>query len=288
MFTLTQEQTESFRENGFVMVDSIVDDGTVDSIRNSYERMFRGEFETGVLPDEVNWQEGASDPTLARQICCGWKGDLTVARTALRADIGKACATLGNWPGARMFVDNVIWKPAGTRSLAMHQDTAYLPWISPQEMISCWIALDDTSADGGTMEVVKGSHHWHVSDPEGQFHGPDDYQQYMRIAAKKQGVSEPEVVPIVVPKGGGSFHHGRIWHGSGPNRSNNPRRSLVVHCISSETHYVPAHISVGTGPVYGRYMRRDGNSVMDEAYFPILWTSDGYRSHWIEDYLEAA
>jgi hypothetical protein len=51
---------------------------------------------------------------------------------------------------------------------------------------------------------------------------------------------------------------------------------------------VPEHIGVGVGPVYGRYMRRDGNTVMDEAYFPILWTQDGYRTPWIDDYMAAA
>lgn len=288
MFELTQDQVDDFAKDGYVFAENMMDEATVETVRESYARMFRGEFATGVLPDEVNWQEGKSDPTLTRQICCGWKGDYDVARTVLRADIGRACAMLAGWPGARVFVDNVLWKPAGTRPLGLHQDAAYLPWMNPQEMVSCWIALDDTAADGGTMEVVKGSHKWTVSKPEGEFHGPEDYQKYMRLAAASEGIDEPEIVPIVVKKGSGSFHHGRTWHGSGHNRSQNPRRSLVVHCISSETQFVPEHIGVGVGPVYGRYMRRDGNPVMDEAYFPILWTRDGYRTPWIDDYMAAA
>ncbi|MBC6441410.1 MAG: phytanoyl-CoA dioxygenase family protein [Rhodospirillales bacterium] len=288
MFTLTRDQIDSFRNDGFVFGENFVDDATIDATRESYEQMFRGNFETGVFPDEVNWQEGKSDPSLTRQICCGWKGNLTVARTVLREDIGRACAQLAGWPGARVFVDNVLWKPAGTRSLGMHQDAAYLPWMNPQEILSCWIALDDTAADGGTMEVVSGSHKWAVSPPEGEFHGPEDYQEFMRKAADAEGIEDPEIVPIVVKRGSGSFHHGLTWHGSGPNRSGNPRRSLVVHCISSETEYVPEHINVGIGPVYGRYMRRDGVRLMDENHFPILWTEDGRRSAWIDDYLKAA
>jgi len=288
MFTLTQEQIAGFNDDGYVFVEDIIDKATVDAIRESYDRMFRGEFETGVFPDEVNWQEGKSDPSLTRQICCGWKGDLTVARTVLREDIGRAAAQLGGWPGARVFVDNVLWKPAGTRSLGMHQDSAYLPWMTPSDMVSCWIALDDTAADGGTMEVVKGSHKWTMAPPEGEFHGPEDYQKFMRQAADREGITDPDIVPIVVKKGSGSFHYGRTWHGSGPNKSGNPRRSLVVHCISSETRFVPDHAEVGVGPVYCRYRRRDGDMTMDENYFPILWTEDGRRSSWIDDYLMAA
>ena len=288
MFALTKAQIDAFHRDGYVLADGLADDAAVEALRARYEPMFRGEFDTGIMPDEVNWREGRSDPSLTRQICCGWKGDLTVAQTVLRADIGRACATLGGWPGARVFVDNVLWKPAGARPLGMHQDTAYLPWMDPQEMVSCWIALDDTAANGGTMEVVKGSHRWAVRAPEGEFHGPADYRKHMRLAAAAEGVDEPEVAPIVVRKGCGSFHHGRAWHGSGPNAGDRPRRALVVHCISSETRYVPEHIAVGVGPVYGRYMRRDGDPAMDEAYFPVLWREDGYRTPWLDSFLHAA
>lgn len=288
MFELKPDEIERFREDGFVFVENLLDKATCEAIKQRYEAMFRGEFDTGVKPDEVNWQEGKSDPTLTRQICNGWKGDRLVASVVLRADFGRACATLGGWPGARVKVDNVLWKPAGTRPLGMHQDCSYLSWIAPNEMMSCWIALDDTTAEGGTMELVRGSHRWRQTPPEGEFHGPDDYQKHMRRAALAEGVTEPEIVPVVVRQGSGSFHHGLTWHGSGYNKATHARRSLVVHCLSSEARYVPENIAVGTGPVYGRYMRRDGDTTMDDNDFPILWTKDGRRSAWIDGFVRAA
>lgn len=287
MIDLSQEQISTFNEDGFLFVDDLIDDATAEEIKAHYERMFRGDFETGIRPDEVNWQEGKSDPSLTRQICNGWKGDRAIARIVLREDVGRACAILGGWPGARIKVDNVLWKPPGTRPLGMHQDSAYLAWINPSDMISCWIALDDTTANSGTMELVRGSHKWRLSAPEGEFHGPDDYQKYMRIAAAAEGIAEPEIVPVVAKKGGGSFHHGWTWHGSGYNTATIPRRSLVSHCISSEAEYVPENIKIGTGPMYGRYMHH-GDRVMDEDYFPIIWTRDGHRTAWLDGYLGAA
>jgi ectoine hydroxylase-related dioxygenase (phytanoyl-CoA dioxygenase family) len=56
--------------------------------------------------------------------------------------------------------DNVIWKPVGARPLGFHQDNSYLDWFTPSETLTCWISLDDTTAEGGTMEVVRGSHRW--------------------------------------------------------------------------------------------------------------------------------
>ena len=88
MFQLSDQQTADFHRDGFVVVDGLIGDDTTDRLRDAFERIFSGRFETGIRPDEVNWQADESDPTKTRQICNGWKADLTIARTALRADIG--------------------------------------------------------------------------------------------------------------------------------------------------------------------------------------------------------
>jgi len=285
MFELTPEQVTRFHEDGFLLVDRLIDPADADRVTTRYEPMFRGEFDTGVEPDEWNWREGRDSPDRTRQICNGWKCDRVIAGVSLRESAGRFCATLGGWPGARVQVDNVIWKPPGAKPIAFHQDCSYLGWLKPREMISCWIALDDTTADGGTMELVRGSHRWGDFPMAEQFHAPEDYRKGMREAAAKVGKS-PEIVPVVVPKGGGSFHHGRTWHGSGPNRSNHPRRTLVTHCLSSEAQFDLARIREGTGPWYGKYIHH-GSDAMDEDYFPILWTKDGGRSRWIEPYVRS-
>ncbi len=172
--------------------------------------------------------------------------------------------------------------------MGFHQDNTYLRWFKPGLLLSCWIALDDTHADGGTMEVVRGSHRWGHSAPAGEFHGPEDYQKEMRKAAAKEGV-EPDLVPIVVPRGGGSFHHGWAWHGSGYNRSQTPRRALVIHAMPSEARYAedPADLQFATGTIYNRYKRLN-ECTMDENYFPVTWTRSGYRTAGLERYYAAA
>ena len=283
-FELSPAEDDRFDKDGFLMVDRIVDEAAVDRVVARFEPLFRGEFETGVRPDEVNWQEGRDSPELSRQICCGWKADRVISTIVFRADIARACARLAGWPGARVHVDNVLWKPPGARPLAFHQDSAYLGWVDPPEMLSCWVALDDTTAEGGTVEHVRGSHRWaRTSKPAAHFHGPSDYRSAMEAAARAEG-KEPEVVPVVVPRGGGAFHHGWAWHGSGFNRSANPRRSLVVHCISSEARFSGDTSNTGIAPIYRRYQRH-GDLTMDENYFPILWTEDGYRTGFLDDYM---
>ena len=285
MIELSTGECERFHNDGFVVVDRLIDMNRVQQLRHAFDDLFDGKFETGVRPDEVNWQQADGDPTRTRQICNGWKANRAVARIVLDESLGRAIAGLAGWPGVRIMQDNVIWKPPATKSLGFHQDSAYLAWFAPSDLLTCWIALDDTSADGGTLEFARGSHRWQLRDPEGEFHAPADYRKPMVKAAGLEGV-EADIAYVEVPAGGGSFHHGWIWHGSGANHSDRPRRSLVLHAMRSDAEYVPENFGQGTGPIYSRYKRLADNQ-LDENYFPILWREDGYRTAQIDSYLRA-
>ena len=178
--------------------------------------------------------------------------------------------------GARIGQDNVLWKPPGAKSLGFHQDDSYCQWVTPSNYVTCWIALDATSAEGGTLEYVLGSHRWGRFPMIRQFHAPDDYHEALTAAAAEVG-EVPEIVHVEVPAGGCALHAGATWHGSGPNKSTQSRRALVAHCISAIAKFHPSEISY----IYNRYKRHDTLS-MDEDFFPVLWTEEGYRTPWLD------
>jgi phytanoyl-CoA hydroxylase len=277
-FELTDEQVECFLIDGFVIVDKIVDPALARLALDRFEMMFAGEFETGLYPDEWHWKPERDDPTLIREICNGWKSDRDVARIVLRADIGKACARLGSWPGARLSRDNVIWKPTGGRALNFHQDAAYDRLAVPAEWVSCWVALEPTNAAGGTLEFVRGSHRWDLRGMVDHHSAPKIPERELSMAAELAG-ADIEKVPVEVPAGGGVFHAGRTWHGSPVNRGP-ARRSVIVHCTTSEARFNKREAR----SLYSRYRRFDSDE-MDESFFPILWREDGYRSPFLDPYL---
>ena len=127
-------------------------------LRERFAALFEGEYATGIQPDEVNWKAGRDREDLTRQICNGWRADDLVAAQVLSERTGRLAAQLGGYRGTRMLQDNCLWKPPGARSLGMHQDGSYAGYLVPPEMITCWVALDDTRAQGGTIEYVRGSH----------------------------------------------------------------------------------------------------------------------------------
>ncbi len=283
MLELTKAQIEQYREEGFLILDRIIDPEDAAKLKTRYEPMFeKAEYETGLSPDEVNKPQG--DPPYTQQICNGWRADLTVAKIALSEEIGRACAQLAGWPGARVQIDNLLWKPPGGRAIGFHQDSAYLYWLDKPDMTTCWIALDQTTAEGGSLMYVVGSHRWGEAKPILQFHGPEDDLREAREWAEKLGL-ELKLVPIVVPPGGGAFHDGWVWHGSRVNKTAQPRRSISIHTVSSEVRYNPNQLNIGTGPVYGRYMRF-GSLEVDDNYFPITWHQDGKRTKGLDYYLQ--
>jgi ectoine hydroxylase-related dioxygenase (phytanoyl-CoA dioxygenase family) len=198
-----------------------------------------------------------------------------IAAQVLSERTGRMAARLMGYRGTRMLQDNCLWKPPGARSLGMHQDGSFAGYLVPPEMITCWVALDDTRAEGGTIEYVRGSHRWpRVAPDRGSFHAPEDWLAPLAGAAPA-GV-EPERVPVVVKAGGCTFHHSLTFHGSGPNEAIRERRSLVSHLVPVETRFHPET----TDLVYSRYRRRADLS-LDESFFPVVWDENGGRSAWL-------
>jgi ectoine hydroxylase-related dioxygenase (phytanoyl-CoA dioxygenase family) len=277
----TDAQLESYRRDGFLIVESFLQPGDLEWIRDRFTRVFAHDWETGLLPDEVNYVPGETAPELTRQLCNVWKADRTLASVVLSRHVGEFAARLAGLLGARIAQDNAIWKPPSGKALLCHQDAAYLEHLDPPNMTTCWIALDDTAADSGTIYYVRGSHRWPHAPIGGSFHAPDDWLGHVRDAVPPG--EELELVPIEVPAGGAAIHDGWTFHGSPPNeRADTQRRSIISHLISSDTRWNPEH----PHPIYSRY-RRPGETELDEAFFPILW-QDGYRTPWLDEYCRAS
>ena len=274
----SREQVVAFRRDGFLVVEEgLVSDRALGLLQERYERLFDGEYETGIRPDEVNWVRGRDPEDRTRQLCNAWKADDVVAAQVLSERTGRLAAQLAGYGGVRILQDNVLWKPPGTKAIGFHQDSSYADYLVPSEMITCWLSLHETTADAGPLEFVRGSHAWPKSPPERtQFHAPDDWLAGPRAAAPNR--DELDVVPVVVKAGGGSFHHGLTWHGSAPNTNAAvARMALVSHMIPVEARFHEVNVDV----TYSRYRRR-GDLSLDESFFPVMWDETGYRTPWLD------
>ncbi|MDQ6817038.1 MAG: phytanoyl-CoA dioxygenase family protein [Actinomycetota bacterium] len=277
----TASQKEAYRRDGFLVLERFLELAELDRLRERFSRVFEHDWETGLQPDEVNYLPGVTPPDRTRQLCNVWKADRVLAAAVLSPRVGRFAACLAGLPGVRVAQDNAIWKPPAGRPLLCHQDAAYLDHLDPPNMTTCWMTLDDTAADTGTIFYVRGSHRWPHAPIGGTFHAPEDWLAHVRDAMPEG--SELELVPIEVPAGGAAFHEGWTFHGSPANeRADRERRSIVSHMISTDTRWNPA----SPHPIYSRY-RRPGEVEIDEAFFPVVWR-DGYRTPWLEQYCVSA
>ncbi len=275
----TSEQVEAFQRDGFLLLEEgLASESALKKLRERYLRLFDGEYESGIRPDEVNWVPGRDPEDRTRQLCNAWKSDSVVAAQVLSESTGRLAAQLMGYRGVRILQDNVLWKPPGTKAIGFHQDSSYADYLVPSEMVTCWLALHDTEADAGPLEFVRGSNHWPKTAPQRtQFHAPDDWLAGPRAAAPEG--EELEIVPVVVKAGGGSFHHGLTWHGSAPNDSKTvARMALVSHLLPVEVRFHETNVDV----TYSRYRRR-GDLSLDESFFPVLWNESGYRTPWLSE-----
>jgi ectoine hydroxylase-related dioxygenase (phytanoyl-CoA dioxygenase family) len=278
----SSEQVAAYRRDGFLVVPEFAPAAEVERVRRRWAGLFEHRWETGIAPDEVNYTPGVTPPDRTRQLCNAWKADRVVAATTLARRNAEFAARLAGAQGLRINQDNLIWKPPGGKALLVHQDGSYLDWLAPPNMVTCWIALDDTDADTGTIYYLRGSHRWPHMPAGGRFHAPDDWLGWVREVMPAG--AELDLVPIEVPAGGAAFHDAWVFHGSPVNtRADAGRRAIISHFMTTGTRWDPA----ASHPVYSRY-RRPGETEPDEAFFPVLWREDGYRTPWVDPYLAGA
>jgi len=128
-FVPNAEQIEQFKQDGFIIVPKFLSSDFVEKVKDRYEPLFRGDFPTGIYPDEWHWRQGLSLPNVTREICNAWKSDMTIASVVLTAELGKCAALLGGWEGARIGQDAIWMKPPEKgREINFHTDTSYVPW----------------------------------------------------------------------------------------------------------------------------------------------------------------
>jgi ectoine hydroxylase-related dioxygenase (phytanoyl-CoA dioxygenase family) len=277
----TDEQLDGFRRDGFLVVEhDFLDAETVERLRERFARLFAGEYETGIQPDEVKWVPGRDPEDQTRQVCNVWKADRTFGSQLLSTRTGRLVASLMGWDGVRVLQDVCIWKPPRAAPLPMHRDGARLGYIVPSESVTCWIALDRTSREAGAITYARGSHLW-PQPGRRDSQVSDDWLEPAKAAMPAE--CELELVTPAVEAGGAIFHRHDTLHGYGPNTEDVTSRGVITHFAHADTRF---HSSIAN-PVYSRY-RRVGDTSLDESFFPIVWARNGGRSSWLDEYSDSA
>ena len=262
----TADDLRFFHENGYWIAPKLFDDALLAQARAHMERIHQGEYDKNEPPLSA-YQPPDADPAKAlHQTNNAWWCDSVMEQVALSPKIGQIASLLLEVESIYMWHDQMLYKPGDSDAagnVGWHQDKEYWSSASTHDMITAWVAFDDTDEENGCMRFIAGSNHWglvHV----GNFYDPDIEGQRSR-ACLPQG-REWHEAPAVMKAGQVSIHHCMTLHGSGPNRSHRPRRSLAVHLMSGETRLVKGHGHSNEGIFGGE----DGELFRGPRY-PCLW-----------------
>ena len=131
--------------------------------------------------------------------------------------------------------DVLVWscsffiKEAGSKSyVSWHQDLNYWGLDGDRE-ITAWYALTPATVENGCMRFVPGSHRRKDVPHVDKFEPDNLLTRGQEIAVE---VDEAAAVNILLRAGQASFHHGHMFHASGPNTTGSRRLGVAIRFIA--------------------------------------------------------
>ncbi|MFC0330902.1 phytanoyl-CoA dioxygenase family protein [Paenibacillus sepulcri] len=267
---LTGEELAFYQENGYWISGRIFNDEQLERLQRAHDRIWDGDYDGDGFPLS-DWHPNGNPLQLRKMDNAWWIND-EVREAVTSPLLGQIAAQLMGTGEARLWYDQVIHKPGTGQQAAeksgnvgWHQDYAYWQCTDTANLVTAWVALQDTKVQNGCMLVVPGSHKWGLIPASDSFFDQDLDSLKERFAKEGRVWNE---VPMILKAGEVSFHHAYTLHASGPNLSDQPRLSVVAHLMPGNTVYRNKGQNVDNIRLLGP--RPKEGQPFDNAYFPKL------------------
>ena len=207
----------SFDRDGWIVARGVVPSDEIAAMQEVF---------TSLIPENASLPAGPDG--MLGEITGASRAFEPLARIACDARFGALVADALAATRVQLLQDSLLYKPArdgGT--VHWHQDYTYIGFLTPPRAVSLRIALLPEREDTGCMQVVNGSHHWgQVGDVHALTESRVD--SLLPSLSPEQREAVAHATPLVLEPGDVSIHHCLTLHGSGPNRSGQPRRTIIL------------------------------------------------------------
>ncbi|MDZ4743868.1 MAG: phytanoyl-CoA dioxygenase family protein [Verrucomicrobiota bacterium] len=254
-FKVTAEMINSFKENGYLVVENLIDLGLVEVLRRdadetvamAMEAKAKGEAAAqGSHAGVFTWSGDYMSPEEMKKYEVNGIHDMqfhrgSFSRLIMEKNVGDlAQALLG--PDVMLHHTKLIYKKPHTGGMfPMHQDYPYFPFKN-HSMLAFSIHLDDTDDHNGGLRVIPGSH---KLGPLALANKPG---QSMYVDQKKYKLEDGISAPVKA--GGVVIFNYLTLHGSPVNHSDRFRRNILLQI--RDAHDIPdgeMHSSRGQGMI---------------------------------------
>ncbi|MGR3813956.1 MAG: phytanoyl-CoA dioxygenase family protein [Cognatishimia activa] len=215
--SLTREQAQQYQDKGYVAGLTAFSSEDAASLRQqveTLEQMYAAGADGFDLGQFFRVNGHLVIPLLAQ-----------VSRTPQILD--QVASILG--PDLLVWSVELFIKEPGTKSVvSWHQDITYWGMGETDEELTAWIALSDVSVEAGCMRFIPGSHKNKIVAHEDTFDEDNLLSRGQEIA----GIDEMQAEHGPLKPGQMSFHHGRTFHASSPNNSDDRRIGLAIRYVT--------------------------------------------------------
>jgi phytanoyl-CoA hydroxylase len=118
----------------------------------------------------------------------------------------------------------------------LHQDIIYFPYRPGDRIVGTWTALDRATKENGCLVGIPGSHRMEIAPHE---HPDWEHVNLGYLGVQGLGPDERRVHFELEP-GDTLFFHPHLVHGSGRNRTQGFRRSILTHYASADCEFQEA------------------------------------------------
>ncbi len=259
-FRLSQEQIDFFRENGYVSGIRILNDDQISALRAELDGFFNPDHEGREFWYEYHVNESGDPDNVLFHALGAWRIGRAFHDILWHpAFTVPASQLLGN--SVRFWHDQLFCKPPKHGGVvAWHQDYSYWTRTRPMRHLTCWIGLDDATVENGCLHYVPKSHHWELLPVTGLAGDMEAIQSVLSTEQKEQF----RPVPIELRAGEASFHHPHLVHGSYGNRTDRPRRAVVLNAFSDGV------ASASDEPLLTGVPAVPSGRKMEGRFFPLL------------------
>ena len=215
-FSLSPEQINFFRENGFIKLKQALSPEVIhymnETISTEVVRL-----NTQYLPIEQRDTYGKA----FLQIMNIWTRSATVKEIVFSKRLAKIATDLMGVKGVRMYHDQALFKEPGGGHTPWHADQYYWP-LSNDNTITAWIPLQETGLELGPLEFSAKSQQLQ----EGRTLKISDDSE--ALIQKKLTLNDFKKVVEPFDLGEVSFHNGWVFHRAGANNTNRMRKVMTV------------------------------------------------------------
>lgn len=215
---ITSTQIDFFKNNGYLIVKKLLNEGEITYYRRVYEDFLSGEITTDGHRSDLSGSGKATE--LITQIMRPsvlYKALLNTVLHRKATQIAKQLLGDDMELDFDMLIDKL---PHTNTPTPWHQDEAYWIDMPDKRAVSCWVALDNVVKENGCMWFIPTKYEEETIRK---------HQQIRNGGALQCNGAEAEAIAAEIQAGSCTFHHGRTLHYARGNSTDRRRRAFITN-----------------------------------------------------------